>query len=97
MRSARSASAGRGSRSGTSTCRRRPRIGSSRFDGGRIYRTGDLGRIDGDGEIVYLGRADDEVKIRGHRVDLGEIESLLLDDAEVESAVAAMMAVGGAR
>ncbi|MGI8458160.1 MAG: Pls/PosA family non-ribosomal peptide synthetase [Propionibacteriaceae bacterium] len=65
-------------------------------DGERIYRTGDLGRIDRDGDIHYLGRADDEVKIRGHRVDLGEIESLLLDDPEVESAVAAMMAVGEA-
>jgi non-ribosomal peptide synthetase-like protein len=66
------------------------------YDGERIYRTGDLGRIDHNGEIHYLGRADDEVKIRGHRVDLGEIESLLLDDPDVESAVAAMMAVSGA-
>ena len=66
------------------------------FSGERIYRTGDLGRIDDDGEVVYMGRADDEVKIRGHRVDLGEIETLLLDDPEVESAVAAMMPVGGA-
>ena len=66
-----------------------------RIDGRRIYRTGDLGRVDGNGEIVYLGRADDEVKIRGHRVDLGEIDSVLLEDPEIESAVAAMMAVGG--
>ena len=65
------------------------------YDGARIYRTGDLGCIDGNGDIHYLGRADDEVKIRGHRVDLGEIESVLLDDPEVESAVAALMAVGG--
>ena len=64
--------------------------------GERIYRTGDLGRVDEQGEIVYLGRADDEVKIRGHRVDLGEIDSLLLDDPAVESAVAAMLPVGGA-
>lgn len=64
--------------------------------GERIYRTGDLGRFDDDGEIVYLGRADDEVKIRGHRVDLGEIDSVLLDDPDVESAVAAMLTVGGA-
>ena len=63
--------------------------------GGRLYRTGDLGRIDANGEIVYLGRADDEVKIRGHRVDLGEIENVLLEDAEVESAVAALMPVAG--
>ncbi|MDT0351241.1 Pls/PosA family non-ribosomal peptide synthetase [Pseudonocardia charpentierae] len=64
--------------------------------GERIYRTGDLGRVDENGEIVYLGRADDEVKIRGHRVDLGEIESVLLDDPAVESAVAALLPVGGA-
>ena len=63
--------------------------------GGRLYRTGDLGRIDANGEIVYLGRADDEVKIRGHRVDLGEIENVLLEDAEVESAVAALVPVAG--
>ena len=65
------------------------------YEGERIYRTGDLGRIDRNGEIHYLGRADDEVRIRGHRVDLGEIETLLLDDPEVESAVAAMMAISG--
>ena len=64
------------------------------YHGQRIYRTGDLGCIDADGEVVYLGRADDEVKIRGHRVDLGEIESLLLEDTDVESAVASMMQVG---
>ena len=57
---------------------------------GRLYRTGDLGRVDDGGEIVYLGRADDEVKIRGHRVDLGEIESVVLEHADVESAVAAL-------
>jgi non-ribosomal peptide synthetase-like protein len=62
---------------------------------GRLYRTGDLGRIGANGEIVYLGRADAEVKIRGHRVDLGEIESVLLQDLAVESAVAALVPVGG--
>ncbi|GAA4700576.1 non-ribosomal peptide synthetase [Pseudonocardia yuanmonensis] len=61
------------------------------FRGERIYRTGDLGCWDGSGEIVYLGRADDEVKIRGHRVDLGEIDSVLLGDPAVGSAVAAMV------
>lgn len=65
-------------------------------DGGpsRLYRTGDLGRIDSNGEIVYLGRADSEVKIRGHRVDLEEIENVLLEDPDVESAVAALKTVG---
>ena len=53
---------------------------------GRIYRTGDLARIQDDGEIVYLGRADAEVKIRGHRVDLGEIESVLMREPDVHTA-----------
>ncbi|NUP73451.1 MAG: amino acid adenylation domain-containing protein [Sinomonas sp.] len=54
--------------------------------GGRLYRTGDLGRITPSGEIEYLGRADSEVKIRGHRVDLGEIESVILNDHAVAAA-----------
>jgi non-ribosomal peptide synthetase-like protein len=63
--------------------------------GGRLYRTGDLGRLTPDGEIEYRGRADAEVKIRGHRVDLGEIESVLLEDDDVGAAVAALVPVGG--
>ncbi|MGH3731072.1 MAG: Pls/PosA family non-ribosomal peptide synthetase, partial [Micromonosporaceae bacterium] len=59
--------------------------------GGRLYCTGDLGRVTADGEIEYLGRADAEVKIRGHRVDLGEIESVLLEDAAIAGAVAALV------
>ncbi|MFD4180828.1 Pls/PosA family non-ribosomal peptide synthetase [Rhodococcus sp. NPDC058514] len=62
---------------------------------GRLYRTGDLGRITDDGEIEYLGRADSEVKIRGHRVDLGEIESVLLEDPAVASSVVALVSVAG--
>ncbi len=64
-------------------------------NGGKLYRTGDLGRITPDGEIEYLGRADSEIKIRGHRVDLGEIESILLEDAEIASAVVALADVSG--
>ena len=45
---------------------------------GRIYRTGDLGRVTTDGEIEYLGRIDLQVKIRGYRIELTEIESVLL-------------------
>jgi non-ribosomal peptide synthetase-like protein len=78
----------------------RPELTADRFilhplapDGGRLYRTGDLGRITEDGEIEYLGRADAEVKIRGYRVDLGEIENVLLEDADVAAAVAAMVPV----
>lgn len=64
--------------------------------GSKLYRTGDLGRITEEGEIEYLGRADSEVKIRGHRVDLGEIESVFLEDVDVASAVVAMASVNGA-
>src|SRR6266700_2312322 len=45
--------------------------------GARIYRTGDFGRIDGEGNIEFLGRVDSQVKLRGFRVELSEIESLL--------------------
>ncbi|WP_246835446.1 Pls/PosA family non-ribosomal peptide synthetase [Micromonospora sp. MH33] len=78
----------------------RPDLTADRFiehplapPGSRLYRTGDLGRLTEDGEIEYLGRADSEVKIRGHRVDLGEIESVLLEDEGVAEAVAALVPV----
>ena len=53
---------------------------------GRIYRTGDLGRIDENGEIDYRGRIDTQVKIRGYRIELNEIESVLLDLPQVAQA-----------
>ncbi|OQR88926.1 peptide synthetase [Thraustotheca clavata] len=43
----------------------------------RLYRTGDLVTIDGDGNIVYIGRIDTQVKYRGYRIELGEIEEKL--------------------
>ena len=49
----------------------------------RIYRTGDLARIDDDGRVHCLGRADDQIKIRGFRVELGEIEAVLAEQAGV--------------
>ncbi|WP_168595984.1 Pls/PosA family non-ribosomal peptide synthetase [Rhizobium sp. SG570] len=52
----------------------------------RIYRTGDLGRINDDGEIEYQGRIDTQVKIRGYRIELGEIEAVLLDQPAIAQA-----------
>jgi len=49
----------------------------------RLYRTGDLACIQPDGSVVCLGRADDQVKIRGFRVELGEIETVLAQQAGV--------------
>jgi amino acid adenylation domain-containing protein len=55
--------------------------------GGRLYRTGDLGRLLPDGSIEFLGRLDHQVKIRGNRVELGEIEATLLAEDDVRQAV----------
>ena len=72
----------------------RPDLTAEKFvldeEGRRTYRTGDLGRLDADGNIVYLGRKDAEVKVRGHRVDLGEIEGVLLEGDVVGTAVVAL-------
>ncbi|WP_460105521.1 amino acid adenylation domain-containing protein [Streptomyces sp. YKOK-J1] len=55
-------------------------------DDAPVYRTGDLARYLPDGRIVVLGRADQQVKILGHRVELGEIEALLTRHPRVRAA-----------
>jgi acyl carrier protein len=55
--------------------------------GGRLYKTGDVCRYHADGSIAFLGRLDDQVKIRGHRIELGDIESVLLRHSDVNEAV----------
>ncbi|MBB5849938.1 Pls/PosA family non-ribosomal peptide synthetase [Amycolatopsis umgeniensis] len=62
-------------------------LGIGHNPSGRIYRTGDLGRVTPEGEIEYHGRADTQVKIRGYRVELTEIESVLLQIPGIAQAV----------
>lgn len=59
----------------------------SRDAGARLYRTGDLARYRPDGNIEFLGRNDYQVKVRGLRVELGEIEATLLQHTQVQKAV----------
>ncbi|MER7618495.1 amino acid adenylation domain-containing protein [Nonomuraea wenchangensis] len=72
----------------------RPALTAERFvpdpygpPGARLYRTGDVARWLPTGEVQYLGRTDFQVKIRGQRVELGEIEALLAADPAVRAAV----------
>ena len=63
--------------------------------GGRMYRTGDLGRRLPGGEIEFLGRVDDQVKVRGIRIELGEIRTTLLEHPGLRDAVVVLDAEGG--
>jgi hypothetical protein len=63
--------------------------------GGRVYRTGDLGRYRPDGVVEPLGRADAQVKIRGFRVEPGEVEATLAEHPAVREAVVAVRGDGG--
>ncbi|WP_437277986.1 amino acid adenylation domain-containing protein [Sorangium sp. So ce375] len=83
----------------------RPELTAERFvpdpfggvPGGRLYRTGDRARLRADGAIEFLGRTDHQIKLRGHRVELGEIEALLREQPEVQQAVVVARDHGGTK
>ncbi|CAM4488354.1 non-ribosomal peptide synthetase [Paenibacillus tarimensis] len=72
----------------------RPELTAERFidhphkPGERLYRTGDLAKIRLDGDMEYYGRIDHQVKIRGHRIELGEVESVFMRHPSVKEAIA---------
>ncbi|WP_449417829.1 amino acid adenylation domain-containing protein [Phormidium nigroviride] len=71
----------------------RPELTEERFidnifvSGTKLYKTGDLGRYLHDGNVEYLGRRDEQVKIRGFRVELGEIESAIVQHPDIRESV----------
>jgi len=70
----------------------RPELNAEKFvphpfkDDERLYRTGDRARYAADGTIIFLGRVDNQVKLRGFRVELGEIEAILATHPSVRDA-----------
>jgi len=75
---------------------KRPDLTAAKFvdnpvQSGTLYRTGDLARWTEDGQMQFLGRRDFQVKVKGYRVELGEIESTLLAHPQVEAAVVTVM------
>src|SRR6185369_16043301 len=63
--------------------------------GARLYRTGDLVRYDDEGQLEFVGRVDQQVKVRGHRIELGEIEAVLRRHEQVSEAVVVLSETEG--
>jgi acyl carrier protein len=82
---------------------RRPELTSRAFssshtvEGQRIYHSGDLGRIDREGCLTYLGRKDSRVKIRGFTVEIGEVEAALRNLADIAEVAVMAQDFGGER
>ncbi|XXN66357.1 amino acid adenylation domain-containing protein (plasmid) [Enterobacter ludwigii] len=79
---------------------RRPDLTSARFvanpfrDGDVMYRSGDLMRWRQDGQLAFIGRTDHQIKVRGFRVELGEVENALVALPEVSTAVVIAEVIG---
>ncbi len=69
----------------------------ARLSGQRLYRTGDRARYLADGSIVYLGRDDRQVKLRGYRIELDEIETVLCQHQAIDRAVVTIRETAGDR
>jgi natural product biosynthesis luciferase-like monooxygenase protein/amino acid adenylation domain-containing protein len=69
-------------------------VGGNHAPAIRLYQTGDLARWQSDGNIEFLGRTDQQVKLRGHRIELGEIEAVLAQHSGVREAVVTANALG---
>ncbi|QHS63324.1 non-ribosomal peptide synthetase [Chitinophaga agri] len=79
-----------------------PELTAARFvlhpvTGERLYRTGDLARVLPDGSMAYLGRTDDQVKLRGFRIEPAEIESVLQESGYVSRGVVVVRGEGSGR